>query len=109
MNDRHAFHAGNHGDVLKHLVLIAVLEALSRKDAPWFALDTHAGRARYDLEGIEARRGGEADAGIRRVAAAHDLPPLASRRRRISRHSTPHPHRSSQWQRPQRRRWWRPA
>ncbi len=79
MNYRHAFHAGNHGDVLKHLVLIAVLEALSRKDAPWFALDTHAGRGRYDLDGIDARRSGEAHAGIHRVATARGLPPLAAR------------------------------
>jgi 23S rRNA (adenine2030-N6)-methyltransferase len=79
MNYRHAFHAGNHGDVLKHLVLLGVIEALSRKDAPWFALDTHAGPARYDLDSIEARRSGEADAGIRRVAVARDLPPLAAR------------------------------
>lgn len=79
MNYRHAFHAGNHGDVLKHLVLVAVLEALSRKDAPWFALDTHAGRGQYDLDGIDARRSGEANEGIRRLAAARGLPPLAAR------------------------------
>jgi 23S rRNA (adenine2030-N6)-methyltransferase len=79
MNYRHAFHAGNHADVLKHVVLVAILDALCRKEAPWFALDTHAGRARYDLEGIDARRGGEADAGIRRIAAAPALPPLARR------------------------------
>ena len=79
MNYRHAFHAGNHADVLKHLVLVAVLEALSRKDAPWFALDTHAGRGQYDLDGIEARRSGEASAGIRRLAEARSLPPLAAR------------------------------
>ena len=79
MNYRHAFHAGNHGDVLKHLVLIAVLDALSRKDTAWFVLDTHAGRGNYDLDAIEARRSGEADAGIRRLAATRALPPLAAR------------------------------
>ena len=44
MNYRHAFHAGNHADVLKHVVLLGVLEALERKQAPFFVLDTHAGR-----------------------------------------------------------------
>ena len=46
MNYRHAFHAGNHADVLKHIVLLALLDALKKKDAPFFVLDTHAGRGR---------------------------------------------------------------
>ena len=46
---RHAFHAGNHADVLKHLVLLAMVDALKRKDAPFFVLDTHAGRGHYLL------------------------------------------------------------
>ncbi len=44
MNYRHAFHAGNHADVLKHVALLAMLDALQRKDSPFFVLDTHAGR-----------------------------------------------------------------
>lgn len=46
---QHAYHAGNHADVLKHIVLIAVLEKLSKKAKPFFALDTHAGAGIYDL------------------------------------------------------------
>lgn len=46
---QHAFHAGNHADVLKHLVLIAILQRLKQKSKPYFALDTHAGEGLYDL------------------------------------------------------------
>jgi 23S rRNA (adenine2030-N6)-methyltransferase len=66
MNYRHAFHAGNFGDVLKHIVLVTLLEHLAQKDKPFFFLDTHAGRGRYDLDGDAARKSGEASAGIRR-------------------------------------------
>lgn len=79
MNYRHAFHAGNFGDVLKHLVLVGLLEHLARKDKPFFFLDTHAGRGRYDLEGDSARKSGESQAGIQRLASARGLPPLAQR------------------------------
>jgi len=79
MNYRHAFHAGNFGDVLKHVVLVALLERLAQKDKPFFFLDTHAGRGRYDLDGEAARKSGEANAGIHRLAQARDLPPLAAR------------------------------
>ena len=50
MNYRHGFHAGNHADVLKHLVLVALLDSFKRKEAGFFAIDSHAGRGRYDLE-----------------------------------------------------------
>jgi 23S rRNA (adenine2030-N6)-methyltransferase len=70
MNYRHAFHAGNHADVLKHVVLLALCDALLRKPAPVFALDTHAGRGLYALSGDAARRTGEADDGVARLAAA---------------------------------------
>ena len=50
MNYRHAFHAGNHADVLKHVVLLALCDALTAKPAPCFALDTHAGRGLYALD-----------------------------------------------------------
>ncbi|KFN50485.1 23S rRNA (adenine(2030)-N(6))-methyltransferase RlmJ [Arenimonas composti] len=76
MNYRHAFHAGNHADVLKHVVLLAVLDALQRKDAGIFVLDTHAGRGRYDLGSDQAGRTGEAEAGIVRLQAA--MPPGAA-------------------------------
>ncbi|MBB5206842.1 23S rRNA (adenine(2030)-N(6))-methyltransferase RlmJ [Chiayiivirga flava] len=67
MNYRHAYHAGNHADVLKHMVLLALIDALQRKDTPFFVLDTHAGRGRYDLEALEAGKTGEALAGIDRL------------------------------------------
>jgi len=79
LNYRHAFHAGNFGDVLKHVVLLGLLDKLAQKDKPYFFLDTHAGRGRYDLEGESARKSGEAKAGIHRLAAAAGLPPLAAR------------------------------
>lgn len=77
MNYRHGFHAGNHADVLKHLVLVALLDALKRKDAPFFVLDTHAGRGRYDLGGDQATRTGEGAAGIGRLRAAAPSGPPA--------------------------------
>ena len=51
MNYRHAFHAGNHADVLKHIALLALCDALTAKPAALFALDTHAGRGLYALDG----------------------------------------------------------
>lgn len=69
MNYRHAFHAGNHADVLKHVVLLALCRALVAKPTACFALDTHAGRGLYRLDADEARRTGEADGGIGRLGA----------------------------------------
>lgn len=74
MNYRHAFHAGNHADVLKHVLLLALLDALKRKDTPFFVLDTHAGRGRYLLGGNESRKTAEADGGIVRLFGASRLP-----------------------------------
>jgi len=74
MNYRHAFHAGNHADVLKHVVLLAIVEALKRKATPFFALDTHAGRGRYLLQGEHSDRTGEARAGIYRLLVLGNLP-----------------------------------
>ncbi|MEJ0041833.1 MAG: 23S rRNA (adenine(2030)-N(6))-methyltransferase RlmJ [Rhizomicrobium sp.] len=68
MNYRHAFHAGNFADVVKHLALVAILLHLRRKDAPFAVVDTHAGRGAYDLQGEEAARTGEAANGIGRLA-----------------------------------------
>lgn len=79
MNYRHAFHAGNHADVLKHLVLLAMVDALKRKDAPFFVLDTHAGRGRYLLGGAESRKTSEADEGVFKLAGVPRLPELAER------------------------------
>lgn len=67
MNYRHVYHAGNFADVAKHVGLVYCLEALKRKDAPFFVLDTHAGRGVYDLQSPEARKSGEADRGVQRL------------------------------------------
>ena len=64
---RHAFHAGNHADVLKHTVLIAVVRHLTQKDAPLAVFDTHAGAGLYRLDGDYARTSGEAAEGILRL------------------------------------------
>jgi 23S rRNA (adenine2030-N6)-methyltransferase len=70
MNYRHAFHAGNHGDCLKHAVLVWLLRAMQRKDAGFLYLDTHAGIGCYDLESGPASRTDEWRGGIARVLAA---------------------------------------
>lgn len=76
MNYRHAFHAGNHADVLKHLVLSRLLALLAKKDAPYAYLDSHAGIGLYDLRGDQATRTGEWLEGIQRVWQADDVPAL---------------------------------
>ena len=70
MNYRHAFHAGNFADVLKHALLARVLTYMIAKPAPLRFVDTHAGLGVYDLSGDEATRTGEWRGGIARVAAA---------------------------------------
>ena len=67
MNYRHAFHAGNFADVMKHALLARILVHLARKEAPFRVVDTHAGIGRYDLGGGEASRTREADDGIGRL------------------------------------------
>jgi 23S rRNA (adenine2030-N6)-methyltransferase len=79
MNYRHSFHAGNHADVLKHVVLLAMVEAFKRKSTPFFALDTHAGRGRYLLQGEHSDKTGEARAGIFRLMVLGKLPPPVQR------------------------------
>jgi len=69
MNYRHAFHAGNFADVLKHSVLALAIEHLKRKDKPFVVIDTHAGAGSYDLAGDEAQRTGEASRGVLAIEA----------------------------------------
>ncbi|MDO8288358.1 MAG: 23S rRNA (adenine(2030)-N(6))-methyltransferase RlmJ [Parvibaculum sp.] len=69
MNYRHAYHAGNFADVMKHSALALVLDHLKQKDKPFFVLDTHAGTGLTDLRGIEAQKTGEFRDGIARVLA----------------------------------------
>lgn len=70
MNYRHAFHAGNHGDVLKHVLLTRVLIYMLQKNAALAVLDAHAGIGHYDLTGLEAFKTGEWRGGIGRLLAA---------------------------------------
>jgi 23S rRNA (adenine2030-N6)-methyltransferase len=67
MNYRHAFHAGNFADVMKHALLVRILAYLQRKDAPLRVIDTHAGLGLYDLSSDEAQRTGEWGKGIGRL------------------------------------------
>ena len=75
---RHAFHAGNHADVLKHTVLIAVLRHLIQKDSPLAVFDTHAGAGLYRLDGDYAQTSGEARHGFLRLVAHATPPPVGS-------------------------------
>src|ERR1700755_85564 len=70
INYRHAIHAGNFADVIKHIVLVRILLHLQEKDAAFRVIDTHAGAGIYDLTGEEAARGGEWLTGIARVMQA---------------------------------------
>lgn len=72
MNYRHAFHAGNFADCMKHALLLWLLEALQHKPAPIFVLDSHAGAGGYDLHSGPAQRTGEWRHGIDRLL---DSPP----------------------------------
>jgi 23S rRNA (adenine2030-N6)-methyltransferase len=71
---RHAFHAGNHADVLKHMVLLATLKHLTQKDSPIAVFDTHAGAGLYRLDGDYAQTSGEAADGFLRLRT----PPAAT-------------------------------
>jgi 23S rRNA (adenine2030-N6)-methyltransferase len=74
MNYRHAYHAGNFADVLKHAALALVIEHLKRKPAPFRIIDTHAGGGRYALHSEEAAKTGEWQGGIGRLLGAGAAP-----------------------------------
>jgi len=76
---RHAFHAGNHADVLKHAVLIHSLDYLLRKDKAVLYLDTHAGAGGYDLASGFAEQIQEYRHGVSRIIGQDGLPPLLRR------------------------------
>lgn len=81
MNYDHAFHAGNHADVLKHVALLALIHALARKPPGFLLLDTHAGSGLYDLGAESAQRSDEATTGItalRRHAQTAPPPPAVA-------------------------------
>jgi 23S rRNA (adenine2030-N6)-methyltransferase len=72
---RHAFHAGNHADVLKHAILVQLLAYLTQKDKPLWFVDTHAGAAVYALDEGYATKNAEYQSGIARLWERTDLPP----------------------------------
>jgi len=73
---RHGFHAGNHADVLKHIVLVALLRSLTRKDKPVMIVDTHAGAGMYSLEQGFAVKNAEFRDGVVALWERSDLPEL---------------------------------
>ena len=75
---RHAFHAGNHADVLKHLILIQIAQYMGEKPTPFWIIDTHAGAGHYALESAHASKLAEYRDGIGRLWEAKGLPPAAA-------------------------------
>ena len=71
---RHAFHAGNHADVLKHLTLVAVLRHMNLKDKGYRVVDSHAGAGGYSLQSEYAHKRDEHEQGIAKLWQADDLP-----------------------------------
>jgi 23S rRNA (adenine2030-N6)-methyltransferase len=71
---RHAFHAGNHADVLKHVVMIQLLRYLGQKETPYMVIDTHAGAGVYVLDTGYAAKNLEYETGIARLWERTDLP-----------------------------------
>lgn len=75
----HGFHAGGHADVLKHVVLVAILDSLAAKPKPLRYVETHAGAGAYDLRAPAAQRNREHDGGVGRLWGASDAPPPVAR------------------------------
>jgi len=75
---RHGYHAGNHADVLKHTVLVALLRHMALKDKPFWVIDTHAGAGWYRFNHTFAQKTGEWRQGIGRIWAAADAPPAVA-------------------------------
>lgn len=78
MNYRHAYHAGNFADVIKHVTLVGLLNALCRKDAPFCYLDTHAGPGCYDLLGEQGAKKKEHQGGIDKAIVSSGAPPIVN-------------------------------
>lgn len=86
---RHAFHAGNHADVLKHLVELELLRYLAQKDKPYWYIDTHAGAGCYELDSGYAAKNAEFESGIARLWDATDLPKALAEYVAMVRHFNP--------------------
>lgn len=74
MNYRHAYHAGNHADVLKHIVIARVIDHLKQKDKPFRVLDAHSGIGLYGLESVEAEKTFEWREGVGRLFSTDGSP-----------------------------------
>lgn len=85
MNYRHAFHAGNFADLVKHAALIALLERLTADPSPLTVVDTHAGAGLYDLSDAAQARSKEAEAGVKRLLAQDVAAPLRPLRDAVAR------------------------
>lgn len=75
---RHSYHAGNHADVLKHCILVQLLDYLKQKDKAFSVIDTHAGAGVYALDSAHAEKLGEFRDGIGRLWDRTDLPPAVA-------------------------------
>ena len=81
---RHAFHAGNHADVLKHAILVHVLDHFNQKEAPYWVIDTHAGAGVYDLTDEWSQKKAEFTDGVARL---HERPDAGTAPRLLTRYS----------------------
>lgn len=79
MNYKHSYHAGNFADVVKHVVLTALITSLSKKDTPCCYIDTHAGPGYYDLFSEFAKKTKEYEGGIEKIISHENPPPLIKR------------------------------
>jgi 23S rRNA (adenine2030-N6)-methyltransferase len=94
---RHAFHAGNHADVLKHLVFTQVLRYMAEKDKPFTLVDTHAGAGGYGLDSNHARKHAEYDDGVGRLFGQKNLPAALNDYLALVRRFNPQPDRLTRY------------
>jgi len=85
MNYRHAFHAGNFADLVKHAAVLALVRRLTEATEPLLVVDTHAGAGLYDLSDPEQARSREAEAGVKRLMAGDTPPAFAALRAAVER------------------------
>lgn len=86
---RHAFHAGNHADVLKHAIFVHILDYYNHKETPYWVIDTHAGAGIYDLTSDWATQNGEFTDGLDRLLGAESMPALIERYLQCVQHFNP--------------------
>lgn len=95
---RHAYHAGNHADLLKHYLLSRVLTYYNQKNKPYDYIDTHAGAGLYSLDSAEAQKNQEYQSGIARLLAAPTLPAdLENWRTQLQQHTPANSYMGSAW------------